>query len=100
MNAHNIRAFALALGHGAVLVSMSQAGTRTIERMRQHQDAPQLVTNMHQTITWLSLAVALLLLAAFFAIADEVKPLQKALLGLSLAGFLVELAIACRIWLL
>lgn len=100
MIAHNARALALLLGHGAMLISLSQSGTQTVQRMRQREVAPEIVTNMHQTISWMSVGVAVFLLAAFFSLSDEPKPYQKGLLGLSLAAFLIELAIACRVWLI
>lgn len=100
MIAHNARSFALLIGHGAMLVRMSESGTHTIQTMRQRQDAPELVTDMHQTITWMSVWVAVFLLAAYFSLSDEPKPYQKGLLWFSLLGFVAELAIACRIWLM
>ncbi|MDZ4690030.1 hypothetical protein [Terricaulis sp.] len=65
MIAHNARALALFVGHGAMLVGVSDSGTRTVQAMRQRQDAPELVTNTHQIITWMSVAIAVFLMAAF-----------------------------------
>jgi hypothetical protein len=98
MVAHNARAFALLIGHGAMLVALSQKGTQTIQAMRARQDAPSLVIETYQTFAWMSVGVAVLLLSAFLSLSDEPRRYQRALLWISFAGFIVELAEASRIW--
>jgi hypothetical protein len=100
MIAHNVRALALFIGHGAMLIGASESGTRTIQAMRERQDPAVFITGTHQGITLMTIFVAVFLLAALFSFSDEPKRYQKALLWLSLAAFFVELAIACRIWLI
>lgn len=100
MSAHSIRALILVLGHGAMLISVGESGARTIAGMRQRQDPAAQVTDTHQFITWMSVLVALLLLSAFFAVSDEPTSAQKGLLWFSLAGFIAEMVIVCRVWML
>jgi len=68
--------------------------------MREYQDPADAVTDAHQMITWMTVGIAVFLVAALFALSDEPKPFHKGLMWFSLAGLLIELAIACRIWLI
>jgi hypothetical protein len=87
MIAHNVRAFALLAGHGAMLIQTSESGTQTIVSMRQHQDPSDAVTDMHQMITWMTVGIVVFLLAAFFLSVTSPSLIRRLCSGCLWRGF-------------